>query len=167
MRNSAALGFVHQRRSGRPQRLISGERRQVGERCLEVEVVRSGRDAAGALEPPKLRWKQAVDQFKREPAGGKTDFLVEVSVHNVIVAGTALHRARLATRDRKADAALQLQRDMFGDMAEPGSLAHAADEAAALAVAAAVLFQPGKTRDQGIREARKFARRKILQPAEI
>ncbi len=78
--------------------------------------------------------------------------------------------ARLAEGDVLAGDVLQLDRDVLEHVAEPGALVlvHAADEAAGLAIRAAVLGEAGQGRDQPVDEA--FAepgRRPGLEFAEV
>ena len=56
-----------------------------------------------------------------------------------------------------ADLLLELQRDVLGDVAEPGALAQPLDEAALVAARAGVLGQAGQQLEQLVGEARDLS----------
>ena len=87
---------------------------------------------------------EVVDQPDGEPAGGEADLLVDVAVDDVVAARLALDLAGLAAPDVVADDLLQRERDVLGDVAEPGALVEPLDEAAAAAARARVLAQAGQ-----------------------
>src|SRR5690606_11731855 len=68
---------------------------------------------------------------------------------------------------RHAGKVLQLERDVFQDMARPGALAQALQETAALPYAAAVLDQRGQPRHQALVEAWNNVGRIVFQLAYI
>jgi len=77
--------------------------------------------------------------------------------------------ARLAEGDRRPRQALELDRHVLEDVAEPGSLVllHPPHEAAVLAVGAAVLGERRQRRQQPLAEAGKLRRRIALELAEV
>ena len=87
---------------------------------------------------------QVVDQAYGEPAGREADLLVDVPVDDVVAAALALDLAGLAAPDVVADLLLQRERDVLGDVPEPGALVEPLDEAAAAAARAGVLPQAGQ-----------------------
>ena len=74
--------------------------------------------------------------------GSQADLLVDVPVDDVVLTGDA-GAAGLAAAHVVAGLLLQLQRDVLGDVAEPGALLEPLEEAAAVAARAGV---PGQTR---------------------
>ena len=101
---------------------------------------------------------EVVDEAHRELAGGDADGLVGVAVDDVVVAGPALDRAGLAAARVVAGQGLQLQRDVLGDVAEPGALVEPLDEAAAAPERAGVALEPGDELDELVGEARAARR---------
>jgi hypothetical protein len=86
-------------------------------------------DEAATLAAPALdrsqswgRNDQVVDQADRQLTGGKPDGLVLVGVDHVVAATFARHLPGLATAHVVTDGLLQLQRDVFGQLANPGAL---------------------------------------------
>ena len=115
--------------------------------CQSSGTLPGGRRSAGSSE---------CSSFSAEIAGRDALLLLRVLVDHVsrrraIVADAA----RLAERDVLAGDVLQLDRDVLEHVAEPGAvvLAHAADEAAGLAIRAAVVGQARQRRDQPVDEA--------------
>ena len=144
----ALLGRRHQRRRARPQRLALGEADEAVAAALEVEML--GVEVGRA----QLRRQERVEQLQAELARLQADLRLLVLVDDEVLAGLA-GAPGLAEGDRRAGHVLQLDRDMLEHVAEPGALAlvQAADEAAGLAVGAAVLMQPGQGLEQRVDEA--------------
>ena len=97
---------------------------------------------------------EVVHQAYGEPRGGQADVLVDVPVDDVVAALLALDLPGLAAADVVADDLLQRERDVLGDVTEPGALVEPLDEAAAAAAGAGVLAQPGQHLEQVVGEAR-------------
>jgi hypothetical protein len=64
--------------------------------------------------------------------------------HDAMDAGTAAYRARLAAGHGDADAGLLLDRDVLRDVADPGALLHAAEQAAWRSVGGNASAKPGR-----------------------
>ena len=103
--------------------------------------------------------QQRAEQVQGEFAGGHALIALRVLVDDAIDARPAIDAAGLAEGDLLAGHVLQLDGDMFQHVAEPGALtlAHAAQEAARLAIGAAVLGEAGQggaeRLDEGFAEA--------------
>ena len=108
-----------------------------------------------------------MDQLERDPPGHQPDLLLIIGEHDVVDAGPALDRPGLAAGGARAGQGLKLERDMLGDMAEPGALAKPPLEAAADPERAAVAADSGQQGEQGVGEAGDPVARPFLQPAEI
>ena len=132
----ALLGRRHQGRRARAQRLALGEADEAVAAALEVEML--GVEVGRA----QLRRQEGVEQLEAELARLQADLRLLVLVDDEVLAGLA-RAPGLAEGDGRAGDVLQLDRDMLEHVAEPGALAlvQAADEAAGLAVGAAVLVQ--------------------------
>ncbi len=98
-----------------------------------------------AARGAQLLGQQRAEQAQAELAGGDAFVALRVLVDDRVHPGRA-RAARLAEGDRFAGDVLQLDRHVLEHVAEPGALAlaHAAEEAARLAVRAAVLGEPGQ-----------------------
>ena len=96
------------------------------------------------------RWLTSAD---RHPAGLEADGLLAVLVDDVVLAVLA-GRPGLAVADVGAGEVLELERDVLGDVADPGAVAQAGDEAAAPAERAGVVLEGRQQRDERVGEAR-------------
>ena len=76
-------------------------------------------------------------------------------------------RARLAVADVGAGEVLELERDVLGDVADPGPVAQPGDEPAAPAERAGVVLERRQQRDQRVGEVRELVRRVLLEDAEV
>src|SRR5207253_2685972 len=99
---------------------------------------------------------------RREP-----NLLVAIGEHDIVDARPPFHRTRLAARHPIAGKGLQLQRDMLGDMSEPGPLPQPPHEAAAPAVGTAVPVQTGQHGEEPVREARNAVAWPFLQLPKV
>ena len=90
------------------------------------------------------RLDQVVDEPDGELAGGQADRLVGVRVDDVVAAGHALDLAGLAAAHVVAGLLLELQRDVLGDVAQPGALVQPLDETAAAAAASSGAVSRGR-----------------------
>ena len=109
---------------------------------------------------------EVVDEPHRELAGGDADGLLGVRVDDVVLARLA-GAAGLAAADLGAGLALELERDVLGDVADPGALAQPIREAADPPRAAGVLPDAGQHLQQRLREAGDRVRREVLEDAEV
>ena len=109
---------------------------------------------------------EVVDERDRHPAGLEPDGLLAVLVDDVVLAVLA-GRPGLAVADVGAGEVLELERDVLGDVAHPGAVAQARDEAAAAAERAGVVLERRQQRDEGVGEARDRVRRELLEDAEV
>ena len=141
-RDVAADRLVDERLRGRPERLALGQADEPLELGREVEE--DGR---------VVRRHEVVDQRDRHPAGLETDRLLAVLEDAVVLAGLA-GRAGLAVAHVRAGEVLELERDVLGDVADPGALAQAGDEPAATAERAGVVLERRQQRDQRVVEVR-------------
>ena len=146
-------GLVEDRLRGRAERGALGPDDERLELLVPVEV-RVGLD-------------EVVDEAHGEPGGGQADVLVDVPVDDVVAALLALDLPRLAAADVVADRLLQRQRDVLGDMAEPGAFVQPLDEAAAATAGAGVLAEPGQHVEQVVGEPRQGVRRMVLERPEV
>ena len=156
----ALLGRGHQRGRARAQRLALGEADEAVAAALEVEMlgVEIGRAQLGRQE--------GMEQLQAELARLQADLRLLVLVDDEVLAGLA-GATGLAEGDRRAGDVLQLDRDMLEHVAEPGALAlvQPADEAAGLAVGAAVLVQARAGSPAGGRRSLPRAARSATPPA--
>jgi hypothetical protein len=76
-------------------------------------------------------------------------------------------RAGLAEAGLHAGHVLQFEHDVLEDVAGPGAVAQALEEAAALADAAAVLDQAGQPGGQAFVETGQFVRREFFELADV
>jgi hypothetical protein len=157
------LRRAHQRHGARAQRPALGEADELVPLGGEVEVRRH------RARGPELGRQQRVEQGEPEAARLEPDVLLLVLIDDVILPGLAV-RAGLAEGHRLAGDVLQLDRHVLEDVAHPGALVldQPPDEAARLAVGAAVLVQPGERRDEGIGERlAQPTRGPLLQLAQV
>jgi hypothetical protein len=110
-----------------------------------------------------------VEQHEAEPPRLEPDLLLLILVDHVVVARGAVG-AGLAEGHRLAGHVLELDGDVFQDVAHPGArvLREPPDEPARLAVGAAVLLQARQRGHQAVREpAPQPHRGPVLQLAEV
>ena len=137
-RDVAADRLLDDRRGRRAERHPLGPAQEHVQLLGEVEAL--------------LRPDQVVDQADRQLSGGQADPLVAVGVDHVVDAAAALDLPGLAPAQVVAGLLLQLQRDVLGDVAEPGALVHPLEEAAGHAARAGV---PGQARQQLLQAGRE------------
>ena len=109
---------------------------------------------------------QVLDDADRGAARFQPDLLFDVGVDDVVDA-VAFGRARLAVADFGADQRLQFERDVFDDVAGPGSFAQPRDEAARHAFRAAVRVEAGDHLDQTVCEAIDQVRRFLFEVFKV
>ena len=114
-----------------------------------------------------LRLHQVVEQADGQLAGGEADPLVGVGVDDVVDPAAALDLTGLAPAQVVAGLLLQLQRDVLGDVAEPGALVQPVDEAAGDPARAGVPGQPRQQLEQPVGEAVEGVAGVVLQAAEV
>ena len=162
-RDAACLGRRNERGRARAERARLCKADEVVARRFELPVV------AGCVGL-QIRRQQALQQRLRELAGREPHVAVAVGEDHVVQPGLALQRTRAAEGHLDARHALQLERHVLHDVPHPGAviLTQATQEAARLAVAAAVL---GKARqclqqrpDEGLAE---LYRRPVLELAQV
>ena len=105
---------------------------------------------------------QVTRRFQRQAA----HHLVAGADHHFVNAGLLRH-AGLAKAGFHAGLGLQLQRDVFHDVAGPGAVAQAHQETAAAAHAAAVLDQAWQPSGQALVEAGQGVGGEVLQRADV
>src|SRR3989442_9131920 len=102
----------------------------------------------------------------REPdgefPGGHPDLPPFLAVDPVVIAGRA-GPPRLASRRGRTRFALELERDMLGDVAHPGAVAEALDEAAGVMERAPVVVKTWQQIDQRVVEGRDGGRGPVLE----
>ena len=125
-----------------------------------LELLHAGRNIEGFV----------VDRGHHEVArigqGPDADFLL-AGAHHHLVDAALVGRARLAEGRGQSGQVLQLDRDMLHDVAGPGAVAQALDEAAAVAQAAVVLVQPRQPGQQAIGEAGQGVGGAVLERADV
>ena len=119
------------------------------------------------VERRLIRRDEVVDQRDRQPASLAADVLVAILVDDVVAAAFTGHAARLADVRLRAGQALQLERDVLRDVAQPGAVLQARNEPAAPAERAGVVLERRNELDQGLVEAGDRVARKVLEHAEI
>jgi hypothetical protein len=127
----------------------------------------SARHAAGGL---KLGRQQSAQQPHGQLAGLDAFVALRVLVDHGVDARPAIDAARLAEGDVFTGDVLQLDGHVLEDMAQPRAFAltHAADEAAGLAVRAAVFLQARQCGHQGVDiSGTQPGRRPGLQRAQV
>ena len=145
--NPPLLGGAHERHRAGAERPPLGKADELVALAGEIEI--DGHGAGG----PEIRRQEREEQGEAEPAGLEAHVFLLVLVDDVVVAGH-VGRSGLAEGDRLAGHVLELDGDVLQDVAHPGALTlgEPADEAARLAVGAAVLVEAGQRRDQRIGE---------------
>ena len=113
---------------------------------------------------PSTRW---LTRRTASSPGLEADLLVDVAVDDVVATLLALDLPGLAAPDVVADDLLERQRDVLGDVAQPGALVEPLDEAAAASARARVLAQAGQHRDQVVGEAGQRVGGELLERAEV
>ena len=81
-----------------------------------------------------------IEEPDGELAGCQPDLLLVVAVDDVVIAGRACPPGLASARGRTGFA-LELEGDMFGDVAHPGAVAEALDEAARVVERAPVVVK--------------------------
>ncbi len=115
----------------------------------------------------QLPWQEGVHEAQREQAREEGDVLVAVGVHDGVDTRLTAHAARLAVGGAFAREALEFERDVLRDVAEPRAVPHAPYEPAGLLVGAAVVLQGRDLTQQRVREAGQGAGGPRLQRAEV
>src|SRR5258706_2261509 len=151
----AAGRLVEDRLRRRPEGLLFGQADEGLELRHEVEVDRR-----------VARGDEVIHEADRELAGVDSDARLAELVDHVVAAVLA-GAARLAVTNVGAGEVLELEGDVLGDVAGPGSIAEPRDEAAATAEAAGVVLEAREELDEGVGEARDLVRRVVLEDAEI
>jgi hypothetical protein len=140
----------------------------------------SGRSNSGGTPPPtagairsrpvdalEIKRQQAVDQFDRRPAGGPAQALAFIGIEDVVDAGSAAHRARLAARRPRARQGLKFEGDVLDHVAQPGAIAHSKHQPSRRLVGASVLAEARQGGEKLVDDVRKAIGRPGLQRAEI
>ena len=162
-RDVPLLGRVHQRGGGRSERAALRKADVFVARRRPVPAFRH------AARRPQLFGQQREEQAHGELAGGDAFLALGVLVDDGVEA-RPVEAARLAERDVLAGDVLQLEGDVLEHVPEPGALVlvHATDEAARLAVGAAVLGEAGEGGDEPVHEfLAEAARGPGLELAEV
>ncbi len=120
----------------------------------------------GAEVELRVGLDQVVDQAHGQPSGGEAHALLGVREDDVVAPRLA-GAARLAAPDLGTGAALQLEGDVLGHVAEPGPFVQPLDEAAGSPRRAGVLAHLGQQRQQPRGEAGDGVGRVGLQWAEV
>jgi hypothetical protein len=102
-------------------------------------------DTIEAVHALQIRRQKRIDQLQGETAREQPNPLLTVRIEDVIDTFVPFDGAGLAACHRAAGEALELDRHMLGDMAEPGPVPQAADQASGLVIGTAM---PAKTRQQ-------------------
>lgn len=166
--------LVHQGLGGRPEGVAPHQPPQLAQLRREVkgrvgvEVAEAvGQQPLHPLNPPQLVGQQALHQPQRHRPREQAHPLLAVGVQHVVDPRLPLHRAGFAVSHGCARQRLQLQRDVFGHVPQPGAVPQAAEKAPRLAQGAAVPLQRGQQFHQAVVEAGQFVRRIVLQRAQI
>ena len=135
----AADGFLDDGAGRGPECRALGASQEVLQLCVPVETL--------------LGRHQVVDQANRQCAGSQAHALVGVAVDHVVPARLALDHPGLTAALIVSGLLLQLQRDVLGDMPEPGAFAQPVDEATSDTPRAGVIPDPGKHLQELVGEA--------------
>ena len=157
--------------------VVEADRRDVPQRRLVEERLGRGpeRESLGEQDQPlelgsevegRIGLDEVVDQAHGELAGGHADALLRVRVDDVVLPRLA-GAAGLAAADLRARLALELERDVLGDMPDPGALVQPIGEAADAPGAARVLADAGQHLEQSLAEAGDRVRREVLEDPEV
>ena len=121
------------------------------------------RSNANASSMGATRWLTSATAIL--PASMPDLFLavLEDDVVPAVLAGAP----RLAVADVGAGEVLELERDVLGDVADPGAVAEPGDEAAAPAERAGVVLEAREHLDERVHEARDLVARELLEDAEV
>src|SRR5207248_1224606 len=114
----------------------------------------------------RIRLYQVIEEPNSELAGRQPDLLLVVAVDHVVIAGRAC-AAGLAPGRGRTRLALELERDMLGDVPHPGSVAEALDEAARAVERAPVVVKTRQEIDQCVIEGRYGVRGPVLEGTEV
>ncbi len=153
-RNPPASRGVDQRLCGGAQRRPAHRIAENGGRFIGVDGARQARiqtvraDPVQAADPGERLRQQGVAKLQGQSSGQKSRGFVAIGEEDVVDAGLAAHRTRLAPRDRGSRAGLQFKGDVLRHVAEPGPVAQTTDKSARLAIAASVPIQTGKRLQQ-------------------
>ena len=120
--------------------VVEADRRDIAQRRLVEEGLGRGpeRESLGEQDQPfelgsevegRIGLDEVVDEAHGELAGGHADALLRVRVDDVVQPRLA-GPAGLAAADLRARLALELERDVLGDMPDPGALVQPIGEAA-------------------------------------
>ena len=109
--------------------------------------------SASKSKAERGRVDQVVDEGDRDPAGLDPDRLLAELVDDVVLA-VRPGRAGLAVADVRPGEVLELEGDVLGDVAGPGPVAEAGDEAAPPAERAGVVLERGQDRRSARRRSR-------------
>ena len=115
---------------------------------------------------PVLGLDQVVDEPDGELPGLEPNLLLAVVVDDVVLT-RAPGAARLPSAGRRAGLALELDRDVLGDVAEPRALLQTLQQAARLAQRARLVLQPRQHLGQRAVEALDGVRRPVLERTEV
>ena len=127
---------------GRPERLALGQPDEPLQLRCEVEGERR-----------VVRCHEMVDERDRHPARLEADRLLAV-LEDAVVLPVLARRPGLAVADVGAGEVLELESDVFGDVADPGPVAKPAEEAAPPTERAGVILETGHQLDERLGEAR-------------
>jgi hypothetical protein len=152
-RDVARDRLVDDRLRRRPERRALGAADEVVALGLPVEV-------GVALD-------EVVDEPDGEATGGQADVLLDVAVDDVVATWLTLDLPGLAAADVVADELLQCERDVLGDVPQPGALVEALEEAAPTSARAGVLPQAGEHRDEVVGEAGDGVGGELLERAQV
>ena len=158
-----AFGRAHQRCRRRAERTALREADELVARLGPVPAF------GHAVRRADRVGQQRAQQPQRQFAGGDAFVALRVFVDDRVDARRA-GAARLAERDVLAGDVLQFDRDVLEHVAEPGAfvLAHAAEEAARLAIRAAVLGEAGQGGGEPVDErAAEPAGGPVLELAQV
>ena len=114
----------------------------------------------------RIRLHQVIEEPDGELAGRQPDLLLVVAVDHVVIAGRAC-AAGLAPGRGGTRLALELERDMLGDVPHPGAIAEALDEAARVVERAPVVVKTRQEIDQCVIEGRYGVRGPVLEGTEV
>src|SRR5256712_2916464 len=148
----AAGGLVENRLGRGAEGRLVGQQHQTFELSDEVEG--------------RVHLHQMIEEPDGEFPGRQPDLLLVVAVDHVVIAGRA-GPPRLASRRGRTRFALELERDMLGDVTHPGAVAEALDEAAGVMERAPVVVKTWQQIDQRVIEGRHGVRGPVLEGTEV
>ena len=109
---------------------------------------------------------EVVEQALGKTTGGEADVLLPVLVDDVVAAALAA-AAGLAAGDLGAGKFLEFEGDVLEDVAHPGALAHALEEAARFAEGAGVVVEAGDEFGEAFVEAGNLVGGAVLEFADV